>query len=55
MLFAGAGAISAEKLLEKLTQSRKVAEKPTVFGRFDYPFAFFAPLHEMNSAFSTSL
>jgi len=38
-----------------LTQSRKVAEKRVVFGRFYYPFALFAPLREMNSTFSISL
>ena len=38
-----------------LTQSRKVAEKRVVFGRFNYPFALFAPLRDMNSAFSISL
>ena len=38
-----------------LTQSRRVAEKRVVFGRFYCPFAFFASLREMNSAFSNSL
>jgi hypothetical protein len=45
----------SEKRFEKLTQSRKVAEKPIVFGRFCCRFASFAPLREMNSAFSNSL
>jgi len=44
-----------QKLFEKLTQSRKVAEKHAVFGRFYCLFAFFASLREMNSAFSNSL
>jgi hypothetical protein len=47
--------MSPKKLLEKLTQSRRVAEKRVVFGRFYYPFACFAPLREMNSAVSNSL
>ena len=45
----------SQKLFEKLTQSRKGAEKRVVFGRFYCLFAFFAPLREMNSAVSNSL
>ena len=37
-----------EKLFEKLTQSRKGAEKRVVCGGLYYLFAFFAPLREMN-------
>jgi len=45
---------ASQKPFEKLTQSRKAAEKRVVFGRFYCSFVFFAPLCEMNSAFSNS-
>ena len=46
---------ASQKPFEKLTQSRKAAEKHVVFGRFYCSFAFFASLREINSAFSNSL
>jgi hypothetical protein len=47
--------LNTQKLFEKLTQSRKVAEKRGDFGGFYRLFAFFAPLPEMNSTFSNNL